>query len=81
MMVRTSLHIAMGPWFAIGHRTSYLHLSKFQQTSRNRISFVPTKSNPHIDGLLSGAEIISDTLSGDAYAFKASREIEGSYIA
>ncbi|XP_074308060.1 cyanidin 3-O-galactoside 2''-O-xylosyltransferase FGGT1-like [Silene latifolia] len=44
-----SLHIAMCPWFAFGHITSFLHLANKLAERNHKISFlVPSKSEPQL---------------------------------
>ncbi|KAL9242824.1 hypothetical protein vseg_016786 [Gypsophila vaccaria] len=46
------LHIAMFPWFAMGHLTSYLHLANKLAKKGNKISFiVPINTQPKLASL------------------------------
>ncbi|KGN43443.1 cyanidin 3-O-galactoside 2''-O-xylosyltransferase FGGT1 [Cucumis sativus] len=48
----TSLHIAMYPWFALGHLTPFLHLSNKLAKKGHKISFfIPTKTLPKFEPL------------------------------
>lgn len=45
----SSLHIAMYPWFALGHLTPFLHISNKLAKLGHRISyFIPTKTQPKL---------------------------------
>jgi hypothetical protein len=51
-MGKTSLHLAMYPWFAIGHLTPYLYLSnKLAQKGHTISFFIPTKTQPKLEHL------------------------------
>ena len=51
-MGATSLHLLMYPWFALGHLTSYLHLSNKLAQKGHRISFlIPTKTQSKLQAL------------------------------
>ncbi|KAM3745335.1 hypothetical protein ACB098_06G118500 [Castanea mollissima] len=51
-MGATSLHLLMYPWFALGHFTSYLHLSNKLAQKGHRISFlIPTKTQSKLQTL------------------------------
>jgi hypothetical protein len=51
-MGSTSLHLAMYPWFAIGHLTPFLYLSNKLAQKGHRISFfIPTKTQPKLEPL------------------------------
>lgn len=48
-MEKPSLHIAMYPWFALGHLTPFLHISNKLAKLGHRISFfIPTKTQPKL---------------------------------
>lgn len=45
-----SFHIAMFPWFALGHLTPFLHLSNKLAKQGHRVSFlIPTKTQPKLE--------------------------------
>jgi len=51
-MGSTSLHLAMYPWFAIGHLTPFLYLSNKLAQKGHRISFfIPTNTQPKLEPL------------------------------
>ena len=51
-MGATSLRLLMYPWFALGHLTSYLHLSNKLAQKGHRISFlIPTKTQSKLQAL------------------------------
>jgi UDP:flavonoid glycosyltransferase YjiC (YdhE family) len=51
-MGKTSLHLAMYPWFAIGHLTPYLYLSnKLAQKGHTISFFIPTKTQSKLEHL------------------------------
>ncbi|KAL2331596.1 hypothetical protein Fmac_019177 [Flemingia macrophylla] len=50
MDASSSLHIAMFPWFAMGHLTPYLHLSNKLAKRGHKISFfIPKRTQPKLD--------------------------------
>ncbi|PON77934.1 UDP-glucuronosyl/UDP-glucosyltransferase [Parasponia andersonii] len=61
MSEQSKLHIAMYPWFAMGHLTSFLHISNKLAERGHRISFfIPTKTQ---------SKLVSFNLHPDLIAF------------
>ncbi|KAH7533158.1 cyanidin 3-O-galactoside 2''-O-xylosyltransferase FGGT1 [Ziziphus jujuba] len=59
-MEKPCLHIAMYPWFALGHLTPFLHVSNKLAKLGHRISFfIPTKTQPKLQSFNGFPDLIS----------------------
>ncbi|KAK4259721.1 hypothetical protein QN277_006024 [Acacia crassicarpa] len=59
-MANQALHIAMTPWFALGHLTPFLHVANKLANRGHRVSFfVPKNSSPKVEHLNHHPHLIS----------------------